>query len=124
MPESNQQNFEVPQESVVPPSPVTKRNKLVIVLIPTAVFLVILSIVTSILVASRKKGATSISASPTPVVVEVTPTPELTIATTSAFFPFVASISAINRDLNAVDLKGLDISVPQLDLHVSFERPQ
>ena len=120
MPDSNLQNFEIPQETTVPQSPMGKRNKLLYALIPAAIFLVIIAVAATLLAGNKPQRPSSVTATPLPT--GPTPTPKLTIATTSAFFPFVASISAVNQSLDTVDLTESTLAIPQLDLHISFDQ--
>ena len=123
MPESDLQNFEIPQEVKPPAPPGSKRDKLVVMLIPLVVFLVALTVLASLL-AGRRSPPISISVTPPPQTPTPTPAPPVSIASTSAFYPMVASISALQNQLNNVDLKELPYAPPQIDLSVTFNQGQ
>lgn len=123
MPDSNFQNFEIHQEQeVVPASTVGTRNKLLYALIPIAVFLVIFAVVASMLAGKRPVRPVTITATPTPQATVPASTGPLSISTSSAFFQYVASISAVNKSLDTVDLQESALSVPILNMHVSFDK--
>jgi hypothetical protein len=129
MTDTNFQNFEVPQitqtpQAVVPEHPAIKRNKLIYIFLPLAVFLVVLSILVNAIKGNQPKPSTRISVTltPTPTLNIPVPYQPVQISSSSAFFSFVATLSGINNQLDNVDLQELPLAVPKIDLHVSFEK--